>query len=139
MDEVANYWKQVAVASTKQHEQIIEAQREEIQALQKRCQELQYECTMMKASNAMDFRDFCLANATPNGQVPLTCIVNFLNTASDGLVPPMDNKRKRQREQRVVPPSPMSRAVHRLLFLNRTPIREGDLDDVKPRLPNFAL
>jgi hypothetical protein len=138
MDDVANYWKHVAMTSAQQHEQIIQAQRDEIEALQRRCQELLYECTMMKASNAMDFRDFCVANASPSGQVPLSYIVSFLNCASDGLVPPLENKRKRQRE-RGVPPSPVSRAVQRLLFLNRTLVREGDVEECdRSQQPNLA-
>lgn len=132
LDDVANYWKSVSIACAQQHESIIQAQREEIQTLQRRCQELQYENAMMRASNAMDFREFCVASANINGQVPLSQLLSFLNTTSDGLVPAPDNARKRQRDTRpstVVPPlSPATRAMQRLLFLNRTPVREGDFD-----------
>lgn len=124
MDEVAQYWKRVAEKVHAEHLSILETQRNEIQELQRRCQDLQFERTMMRASNAMDFRDFCLSHAN-NGSVPLTSILQFLHSASDGLVPPPENPKKRLRESRP-PPSPLTRAMQRIMVLNRKIVREGD-------------
>lgn len=110
MTDPVEYWQQAAARASANYEAIIESQRECIAELQRRCQELLYERTMMRAANAMDFRDFCLSAAAAtttsnnnnggNGNgavVPLDALLSYLHNATDGLVPAPDSRRKRVR------------------------------------------
>lgn len=117
MDE-ASYWQRQAAAAVEECEFTIQAQRNEIQNLQRQVSDLLHERSLMKAATASDFRSFCLnyqatapqqahvfpvapmhpsALSSSGPVIPVYDLLMFLHQYSNGLVPPPENRRKRTR------------------------------------------
>ncbi|ESL11280.1 hypothetical protein TRSC58_00973 [Trypanosoma rangeli SC58] len=125
---VEEYWHLKAREAVEEHRSLIQSQRDEIERLQRRCNDLLHERSMMRAATAEDVRRFCLeyqrnqllqqiVAASPSGAggvgalagrqpavssidtIPLHILLQFLHQYSGGMVPMSENiTRKRSRE-----------------------------------------
>ncbi|RNF15431.1 uncharacterized protein Tco025E_05534 [Trypanosoma conorhini] len=116
------YWRMKACEAVEEHHSMIQSQRDEIERLQRRCNDLLHERSMMRAAAAEDIRRFCvehqrtqllqhfaagaagasagrLSAVSPIDSIPLHLLLQFLHQYSAGMVPMTENiKRKRSRE-----------------------------------------
>eukprot|EP00796_Vickermania_ingenoplastis_P012375 gene12375-8501_t len=124
MMDPASYWQSRAEAAVEEYEATLQAQRNELEALQRQVSNLLHERSLMKAATANDVRAFCLnyqATAAQQPQqpsaiggppfssftafaagggadvIPIYDLLLFLHRYSNGLVPPPENRRKRLR------------------------------------------
>lgn len=109
MDDPQEYWRSRAMEATQEYEHILQSQRDELERLQRRCNDLLHERSMMKAATAADVRNFCLnyqadqqrkqslTTTAAVEEIPLHTLMQFLHTYSNGLLPAPENKRKRSR------------------------------------------
>lgn len=105
MDE-REYWEMQQRKANEKNDEEKTVLLEEIDRLRDVCSQLKLEQSSKQAGCAFDFREFCMKNAT-KGQVPLSSIMDFLHTYSDGLVPPEERqKRSRASEPRSPKPRP---------------------------------
>ena len=147
-EEVQQYWQQAAANAVAEMQQVIQNQRNEIESLQRTCQGMSYDKTMLRAAIAYELREACQASLLPSSTVPVQVLSNFVTLLSDGLVPPIeDHNRKRTREPSQIPVSqqlassstpaasskvcnppnsPMVRAVQRMMYLQRRRFREDE-------------
>ncbi|CCW63802.1 unnamed protein product [Phytomonas sp. EM1] len=123
------YWRLRAQEAQNEYEHVIQTQRDEIESLQRRCQELLHERCMMKAQTAMEVRNFVLnlqgeqrplargSHATLD-VIPSHAVLNFLHRYSNGFAPAAGNVRKRNRSADV-PSVSQSRLHQRLMARKR--------------------
>jgi hypothetical protein len=150
-EEIQQYWQRVAAAAVAELECVIHQQRNEMEGLQQRCQQLAYEKTMQRAAIAYELRETCQAALTPSGAVAVPALSKFIELLGEGLVPPIDDHttRKRCRETPAaaaggggaVPNSPVVRAMQRMMYLQRRRFREDDesaADCLQPRPSSVA-
>lgn len=109
MSSAEEYWRSQALHTAREYESVLQSQRDELESLQRRCSDLLHERSMMKAATAMDVRNFCLhhqaqeqrrlglTSASAVESIPIYDLQKFLSTYSNGLVPPPENRRKRER------------------------------------------
>lgn len=103
------YWQSCAMEAVREYELVVQSQRDELETLQRRCNDLLHERSMMKAATATDVRNFCfnyqadqqrkrgLTSSSAVDSIPIHTLLQFLHTYSNGLLPAPENKRKRSR------------------------------------------
>ncbi|KAF8289804.1 hypothetical protein TcYC6_0010050 [Trypanosoma cruzi] len=153
---VEEYWHMKACEAVEEHRSLIQQQRDEIERLQRRCNDLLHERSMMRAATAEDVRHFCVeyqrnqlqqhfaataASSTASAgrlsavssvdSIPIYLLLQFLHQYSAGMVPMTENiKRKRSREtmNSVCVPKTVGqqRLVQRVVARRRLRMREDD-------------
>ncbi|CCW71822.1 unnamed protein product [Phytomonas sp. Hart1] len=98
------YWRLRVQETEGEYAQLIQSQRDEIESLQRRCNELLHERCLMKAQTAMEVRNFVVnfqgeqrGSLSAVDAIPTNVLLNFLHRYSNGLVPSPVNMRKRNR------------------------------------------
>nr|CCC93419.1 conserved hypothetical protein [Trypanosoma congolense IL3000] len=111
--DVEQYFDRKTREMAEEYGSMIQSQRDEIEQLQRRCNELLHERNLMRAAVAEDVRQFCLRYvekqqaqqlnrlvvSTPVHSIPVLTLLHFLHEYSAGLVPIIEvGRRKRSRD-----------------------------------------
>ena len=135
-DEIHAYWRNRLTAEMQQRDEIGVAQRDEIARLQGRCQELLTANTMATAAVTMEVRNWALANTAANGTINAAALQQYLYQLSGGLLPALDNERKRVRGRPGEEGSPMAAVGDEAPI---PPQRPGSVSPMPQAMANAAM